>query len=477
LGGAVLLAPAAHAAPTKIDTGDTAWMLTATALVMFMTPGLALFYGGMVRRKNVLGTMMHSLMALGLISLQWVLLGYTLAFHRGNLAIGGLGWLGLHGVGGTPDPVGYAPSIPHGVFMAFQLMFAIITPALLFGGVAERMKFSAYALFILLWATFIYDPLAHWVWGSGGLLGPGGIFRALGLGGQTHALDFAGGLVVHVSSGLSALVCALMIGRRRNYPREPMVPHNLPLAALGAGMLWFGWFGFNAGSALAANGLAAMALVNTNTGAAAGVMGWVIAEWLKGGKPTALGAISGAVAGLVVITPACGFVEPWAAVLMGLAAGALCYAAVNLKARLGYDDTLDAFGVHGVGGSLGALLTGVFATTSVNPAGANGLLYGNPSQFVAQLISVIVTYLFVGVACFGLLKLTDALVGLRVSDEAELVGIDLAEHGESGYNLEDIPMGHGAPAHPAPAVHAQEAAASGHPAPPVQDQLSSEPAA
>ncbi|MHB0937273.1 MAG: ammonium transporter [Armatimonadota bacterium] len=423
-----------------IDSGDTGWMLIATALVMLMTPGLALFYGGMVRHKNVLGTMMQSLMALAVISIQWVLFGYTLAFGPSmGGAIGALTWIGLRGVGGAPNAE-YAGTIPHLLFMAFQMMFAIITPALIFGAVAERMKFKAVLIFMLLWATMVYDPLAHWVWGSGGWL------RGLG------ALDFAGGLVVHVSAGFTALVAALILGRRRGYPHEPLRPHNLSLTVIGAGLLWFGWFGFNAGSALGANGLAAIAFVNTNTAAAAAVLGWVFIEWWKNGKPTVLGAVSGAVAGLVAITPAAGYVEPWAAIIIGLLAGGVCYGAVNLRFLLGYDDSLDAFGVHGVGGMLGALLTGLFATKSVNPAGADGLFYGNPHQFLIQLISVAIVIAFVMLASLVLLKVTDFLVGLRVDHEAEMDGIDLSEHGETGYHLGDIPGTHGRPAPARPSL-------------------------
>jgi Amt family ammonium transporter len=425
-----------------IDSGDTGWMLVATALVMLMTPGLALFYGGMVRRKNVLGTLMQSLMAMAVISIQWVLVGYTLAFGAtaGGI-VGGLNWIGLHGVGMTPN-ADYAPTIPHLVFMAFQMMFAIITPALIFGAVAERMKFKAFLIFMLLWATIVYDPLAHWVWGVGGWL------RGLG------ALDFAGGLVVHISAGFTALAAALLLGRRRGYPHEPMPPHNLSLTVIGAALLWFGWFGFNAGSALGANGLAAIAFVNTHIAAAAAGLGWVFIEWWKHGKPTVLGAVSGAVAGLVAITPAAGFVAPWAAILIGLAAGSACYGAVNLRFKLGYDDSLDAFGVHGVGGVLGALLTGLFASKAINPAGADGLFYGNPHQFVIQLLSVLIVVAFVMLASLVLLKATDLLVGLRLEHDAEVDGLDLSEHGESGYHLGDIPVGHGhgLPATPHPSL-------------------------
>ncbi len=426
-----------------IDAGDTAWMLVATAMVLLMTPGLALFYGGMVRRKNVLGTMMQSVMAMGVISIQWVLIGYTLAFGPtvGGF-IGGLQYLGLRGVGGEAGP--FAATIPHLLFMAFQMMFAIITPALIFGAVAERMKFKAFLLFLLLWATLVYDPLAHWVWGPGGWLGKMG------------ALDFAGGLVVHVSAGISALVAAIMLGKRKGYPEHPMPPHNLPLTVLGAGLLWFGWFGFNAGSGLAANGLAAFAFVNTNTAAAAAVLAWAIAEWLHHGKPTVLGAASGAVAGLVAITPAAGFVEPWAAILIGLIAGGVCYGAVNVRFKLGYDDSLDAFGVHGIGGMLGALLTGVFAVPLVN--GKSGIIAGNLGQFGIQALSVVVSMVFCGVATFIILKIVDALVGLRIKDGAEADGMDLSEHGESGYNLGDISLGQGIPGTLVP--HASPANAS-----------------
>jgi len=433
------LSAMAQGTTANINTGDTAWILVATALVLLMTPGLALFYGGMVRRKNVLGTMMQSFMAMAVISVQWVLVGYSLAFGPdfGHF-IGTLAWAGLNHVGAEPSA--YADSIPHLVFMAFQMMFAVITPALIFGSVAERMKFKAFLLFMILWAFVVYDPLAHWVWGTGGWLS--------GMG----ALDFAGGLVVHISAGISALVAALMIGKRRGYPDEPMPPHSLPLTVLGAGLLWFGWFGFNAGSALHANGIAAYAFVNTNSATAAAVLAWVIAEWMHHGKPTTLGAASGAVAGLVAITPACGFVPPWAAIIIGLAAGTVCYGAVNLRFKLGYDDSLDAFGVHGVGGMLGALMTGLFASKLINPAVVNDgwLLSGNPKQFGIQLISVLVSVVFCGLVSLILLLIVKATVGLRIDKAAEMEGMDLAEHGEDGYHLGDIPLGH-APLTPQPA--------------------------
>lgn len=435
--GALLLTISAMAQGTapKIDTGDTSWLLISTALVMLMTPGLALFYGGMVRRKNVLGTMMQSMMAIAVISIQWVLIGYTLAFGPSvHGIIGSLSWFGLHGVGADPN-ADYAATIPHILFMAFQMMFAIITPALIFGSVAERMKFKAFMIFLVLWATLVYDPLAHWVWGVGGWL------RGLG------ALDFAGGLVVHISAGITALVAAIMLGKRRGYPEEPMPPHNLTMTVIGAALLWFGWFGFNAGSALGANGLAANAFVTTNTAAAAATLAWVIVEWLQHGKPTMLGAASGAVAGLVAITPGAGFVEPWAAILIGLAAGSICYAAVSVKFKLGYDDSLDAFGVHGVGGILGALLTGVFATKAVNSAvTVEGLVYsGNFKLLGIQAVSVLVSIVFCGLASFILLRVIKAIVGLRITKNAEAEGMDISEHGENGYNLGDIPLGHGTP--------------------------------
>ena len=415
----------------KIDTGDTSWILVATALVMLMTPGLALFYGGMVRRKNVLGTMMQSLMCLAVISLQWVLFGYTLAFSPSlHGIIGGLSWFGLRGVGADPN-VGYAATIPHMLFMAFQMMFAIITPALIFGSVAERLKFKAFLIFLPLWATLIYDPLAHWVWGIGGWL------RGLG------ALDFAGGLVVHISAGTTALVAALLLGRRRGYPHEPMQPHNLTMTIIGAALLWFGWFGFNAGSALGANGLAVNAFVTTNTAAAAAALAWVIIEWLKQGKPTMLGAASGAVAGLVAITPAAGYVEPWAAIVIGLIAGFVCYLAVNLKYKLGYDDSLDAFGVHGVGGIIGALLTGIFATKIVNAGVATeGLAYSHSFKLLGiQAVAVLIVMVFCGLASFLLFKAVSLVSELRLSRTAEIDGMDHAEHGEKGYHLGDLPSG------------------------------------
>jgi Amt family ammonium transporter len=419
-------APAAPAAPAppKIDTGDTAWVLTSSALVLLMTaPGLALFYGGMVRQKNALGTIMHSFIILALISVQWVLWGYSLAFgpDKGGI-IGGLEWIGLRGVGQAPFP-DYSATIPHQAFMLFQMMFAVITPALITGAFAERKKFSTFIVFILAWATLVYDPLAHWVWGVGGWL------RTLG------ALDFAGGTVVHISSGISALAAAMVIGRRKGYGHQPMPPHNLPMTVMGAALLWFGWFGFNAGSALGANGLAAHAFTTTNTATAAAVLGWMFTEWASRGKPTVLGAASGAVAGLVAITPAAGFVTPMASIVIGVLAGVFCYTACNLKTRLGYDDSLDVVGVHGVGGTWGALATGVFATKTMNEAGGDGLLYGNPSQLGIQALAVVVTLVLGFVMTTIILKVLDGVMGLRVSDEEELAGLDLSQHSETAYAL------------------------------------------
>ena len=411
----------------KVDTGDTAWMLTSAALVLMMTaPGLALFYGGLVRSKNGLATIMQSFVMMALISVQWVLWGYTLAFgpDHGHV-IGGLNWLGLNGVGGTPN-ADYAPTIPHQCFMIYQCMFAIITPALITGAFAERMKFSAFLLFSLLWATLIYDPLAHWVWGKGGWIGTNG-----GMG----ALDFAGGTVVHISAGISAFAAALVMGKRLGYPREPMPPHNLPFSVVGAAMLWVGWFGFNAGSALSSGALATSAFVATNTATAAAVLSWMWAEWAVRGKPTVLGAASGAVAGLVAITPASGFVGPLSAIVVGGVAGVVCFAACNLKPRLGYDDSLDVVGVHCVGGVIGALLTGLFASKAVNPAGADGLFFGNPAQLGIQAAAVAVTLVFCFVGALVLLKVVDAVVGLRVYEEDEVVGLDLSQHGETAYTL------------------------------------------
>ena len=408
-------------AGAKVDAGDTAWMLASAALVMLMTPGLALFYSGMVHRKNVLGTMMHSYILLGLITVQWMLWGYSLSFGPDiGSVIGSLKWFALSGVGAQPNPE-YAPTIPHNVFMIFQMMFAIITPALIFGAIAERMKFSAMILFSLLWATFVYDPICHWVWGVGGWI------RNLG------TLDFAGGTVVHISSGISALVAALVLGARRG--DRKLEPHNMTLTILGAGLLWFGWFGFNGGSALGANGLAGTAFVNTHIASAAAALAWVFVEWRQRGKPSVLGVASGCVAGLVAITPAAGFVAPIGALCIGLLGGTVCYYGVTIKSRFGFDDTLDAFGVHGVGGTVGALLTGVFCTVAVNSGGANGLFYGNPRQLLTQAVGVLATMGYAIVGTWVLLKVVDAMVGLRVTREEEEQGLDWTQHGESGYNL------------------------------------------
>lgn len=408
-------------AASAIDTGDTAWMIISTALVMLMTPGLAFFYGGLVRRKNVLSIMMQCLMLMGVISIQWVLFGYSLAFgpdHGG--VIGGLSFMGLNGVGMEPNP-DYAATIPHELFMVFQMMFAVITPALIIGAFAERMKFSAFLVFSLLWSIIVYDPMAHWVWGVGGWL------RELG------ALDFAGGTVVHINAGMAALAAALVMGKRKGYP-DTSPPHNLPFAILGAALLWFGWFGFNAGSALTSGGLAANAFVVTHLGAAAAATAWAVIEWIFRKRPTALGIISGAVAGLVAITPASGFVTPMAALGIGAIAGLVCYiSVVVIKAKLGYDDSLDAFGVHGVGGMVGALLTGFWATTAVNGAGFDGLFHGNPMQAVIQLAALAGSAAYSFVLSWALLKLIDKFIGLRVDADQENIGLDLTQHSESAY--------------------------------------------
>jgi Amt family ammonium transporter len=405
-----------------IDKGDTAWVLICSALVLLMIiPGLALFYGGMVRQKNVLATLLQSFAALCLISLQWVLFGYSLAFGPDmHGLIGDLSWAGLRGVGPNPNPA-YAATIPHQAFMLFQMMFAAITPALITGAFAERKKFSAYLLFTLLWATLVYDPLAHWVWADGGFL------HKLG------ALDFAGGTVVHLSSGTSALVAAIVIGKRKGYPQTAMPPHNLPLTLVGAGLLWFGWFGFNAGSALEASGVATNAFLATNTAAAAAALAWMGCEWKLRGKPTALGVASGAVAGLVAVTPACGFIGPIAAMAIGAGGGALCFFACSFKSRFGYDDSLDVVGVHGVG---------LFAWKAVNGAGADGLLHGNPAQLWTQLIAVLVTIAIAAPMTFVILKIVDAVLGLRVQPDDELQGLDLTQHAENAYVLGDSPTDH-----------------------------------
>jgi Amt family ammonium transporter len=413
----------AAAVPAKIDTGDTSWVLISAAMVMLMTPGLAFFYGGLVRRKNYLNVLMQCMIILAVLSLQWVLFGYSLSFAPGTSWIGGLQWCGLKGVGLDPYPF-YSATIPHQAFMIFQAMFAIITPALIIGAFAERMKFSAFLIFTILWATIVYDPVAHWVWGEGGWL------RNLG------ALDFAGGTVVHINAGIAALVTAIVIGKRKSFEKHPVPPHNLPFSVLGAALLWFGWFGFNAGSALSANGLAVNAFVVTNTAAAAAALTWALIDWIFNGAPTMLGTISGAVAGLVAITPAAGFVDVTGAIAIGILVSIVCFVAVSfVKHKFGYDDSLDAFGIHGVGGMLGAIVTGLFATKAVNAAGADGLFYGNPNQLVIQLIAVGVTVAYAFIATWIIFKLVDKFIGVRVSEKEEAMGLDLTQHNERAYTM------------------------------------------
>jgi Amt family ammonium transporter len=410
-----------------INYGDTAWILVSTALVMAMTaPGLAMFYGGLVRRKNVLSTMMQSFIILCLISVQWVLWGYSLAFgpDAGHV-VGNLSWFALNGVGLAPN-ADYAGTIPHQLFMIYQMMFAVITPALITGAFAERIKFSTFVVFTLLWATLVYDPIAHWVWGKDGWL------RNLG------ALDFAGGTVVHISSGISALIFALVIGKRKGYPKITPAPHNMTYTLVGAALLWFGWFGFNAGSALAANELAVSAFINTNTAAAMAAVAWIIIDWFVTKKPTVLGAATGAVAGLVAITPAAGFVTPMGAIAIGIAVAIVCYLAVAvIKGKLGYDDSLDAFGVHGVGGTVGALLTGVFASKMVNSAGVDGGIFGNWKQVGTQAIAVAAVIAYAAIATLIIAKVLDWIMGLRVKEEDEAIGLDNTQHKESAYTLID----------------------------------------
>lgn len=423
------VSPVSSATIGEADTGDTAWVLISSALVMFMMPGLALFYAGMVRRKNVLGTMMHSMVVLGLVGLEWIILGYSMAFGTSN---GFFGWdpnlLFLKGV--TPDLIHNGTKVPELIFIIFQGMFAIITPALITGAFAERVTFKGYAIFTLLWAIIIYNPLAHWVWG-GGWLGPGE--------GNIGAIDFAGGTVVHISAGVSALVLAIYIGKRRGYPNSVIRPNSLVLTLLGAGILWLGWFGFNAGSAGGAGGLAALAFSTTQIAAGAGALGWLFAEWLKHGRPTSLGFASGLVAGLVAITPAAGFVSPGAAIIIGLAAGIICYGAVLAKTKLGYDDSLDAFGVHGVGGFLGALLTGVFCQLALNSGGADGAVVGNASQVWKQFIAAAAAAAYGGIGTLIIAFIVDKVVGLRMSAEAETLGMDEEIHGEQGWNIDNMP--------------------------------------
>ena len=405
-----------------MNAGDTTFVLMSAALVMLMTPGLALFYGGMVRSKNILGTLMQSFILLGVITLEWVLWGYSMAFGPDHAGIvGGLDWFGLKGVGMEPS-ADYGSTIPHVAFMVFQCMFAVITPALITGAFAERMKFSAFLAFALLWGTFVYNPLAHWVWGVGGWIG------------KLGALDFAGGTVVHISSGISALAAAIVIGRRKGYGKVAYIPHNLPMTITGAALLWFGWFGFNAGSALAADGLAANAFVVTHVASSAAALSWMFLEWLHRGKATTLGVASGAVAGLVAITPASGFVGPVSAIVIGGMAGLICYGGVLAKAKLGYDDSLDVVGIHGLGGTWGALATGLFASTAINPGGANGLFFGNPGQLWVQFISIVATMAFAFIMTIIILKVVDAIFGLRVSEEEEEKGLDTSLHNEAGYS-------------------------------------------
>ncbi len=412
----------ASGADGDINAADTTWLLVSAALVMLMVPGLALFYGGMVRRKNVLSTLMHSFIILCIVSVLWVLWGYSLSFGPDFwMIIGSLKWFGLRGIVSEAAPA--APTVPHLVFVMFQGMFAAITPALITGAFAERIKFSAVVVFSVLWVTLVYAPVAHWVWGGGWI------------GEKVGALDFAGGTVVHINSAIAALVAAIVVGRRKGYLEEPIVPHNLTMTFLGASLLWFGWFGFNAGSALSAGHLAALAFTTTNTAAASGALGWTFIEWILKRRPTALGAVSGAVAGLVAITPAAGYVSALSSILIGLLAGVLCFLGVSLKPRLGYDDSLDVLGIHGVGGTWGALATGLFASTAVNPAGANGMFFGNPSLFLKQLIGVVATIIFCFVLSLLIFKVIDWTIGLRVSEEDEIKGLDLSQHGEEGYSL------------------------------------------
>ncbi len=405
-----------------IDTGDTAWVLFATALVMLMTPGLAFFYGGMVGRKNVLGVLMQCFIILCIISIQWVLFGYSLSFGPARGFWGGLQWAGLAGVGTTPYP-DYAPTIPHQLFMAFQMMFAIITPALIIGAFAERMKFAAFVIFTILWATFVYDPVCRWVWGAGGWLKEMGV------------IDFAGGIVVHINAGIAALMTAIFIGKR-NGGSKAILPHNLPFTILGTGLLWFGWFGFNAGSSLGANGLAVNAFVVTNTAGAAAGLTWACLDRIFNEKPTVLGTVTGAVGGLAAITPAAGYVGPFSAIIIGIVVSLLCYTAVSvLKPRLGYDDALDVFGVHCIGGIWGTMAAGLFASKAINPDGPNGLFFGNPKQFYVQLLAAAVTLAYSFIASFIIYKAIDLCIGVRVGEKEEIIGLDLTQHHEKAYTV------------------------------------------
>jgi len=407
---------------SHIQGADTAFILIASALVLLMTPGLAIFYAGMVRSKNVLGTIMQSFILISLISIEWVYIGYSMSFGPDIMGIiGDLSWIGLKGVGADPSAV-YATTIPHVVFMIFQCMFAVITPALITGAFAERMRFGPFLVFSLLWAVIVYNPICHWVWGSGGWLNRLGV------------LDFAGGLVVHLSCGAAALAAVLVLQPRKGYGKENFLPHSLPMTLLGTGLLWFGWFGFNGGSALAANAVAGNAFVATHLGGMSGMAMWVILEWIHRGKPTTLGAASGAISGLATITPASGFVGPNSAIIIGLLAGIVCYTAVALKNRFGYDDSLDVVGIHGVGGLIGTLCVGVFASTAFNPGGADGLISGNPSLLVSQCIGVAVVLIYAFVVSWVMLKIIDMVFGLRVSDDTEDQGLDLSEHSETAYS-------------------------------------------
>jgi Amt family ammonium transporter len=404
-----------------MQMADTVFMFLSTILVWIMTPGIALFYGGMVKSKNVLSTAMYSFGSIAIVSIIWILFGYSLAFStHGNSFIGGLDWAGLKGVTFKPNS-DYSATIPHNLFMMYQLTFAVLTAALISGAFAERMRFSAFAIFTVLWSILVYSPVAHWVWGVGGWI------RNLG------ALDFAGGNVVHISSGVTGLVLAIVLGKRKD--KVTTVPHNLPLTILGGALVWFGWYGFNVGSALTLNDVAMYAFINTNTAAAAGIIGWLVVEWLVNKKPTMLGAISGAVAGLVAITPAAGFVTPASSILIGFLGGTICYWGVFwVKEKFGYDDALDAFGLHGIGGTWGGIATGLFASKSVNSAGANGLFYGDPSLVLKQLIAIVATYLFVGIASYIIIKVVKVFVPVRANEQEESLGLDLTLHGEKAYH-------------------------------------------
>jgi len=431
MGGAnaVMAADATPPPKLEVNSGDTSWLLISTALVMFMTPGLAFFYGGLVRRKNVLSVLMQCFMILCLVTLQWVLFGYSLSFGPDVKGfIGNLSWAGLKDVGLTPHSV-YGTTVPHQAFMIFQAMFAVITPGLIIGAFAERMRFLPFCVLTMLWATLVYDPVAHWVWADKGFLGTFG-----GMG----ALDFAGGTVVHINAGMAALAAALVLGKRVGYPNKMSPPHSLPFAVLGAAILWFGWFGFNAGSSLGANGLAVSAFVVTHVAAAAGGLTWAVMDWIFQSRPTMLGMITGAVGGLVAITPASGFVNVFGAIGIGVGVGVICYIAVTfVKAKLGYDDALDAFGVHGIGGIWGAIATGLWATKTINPGGADGLLYGNPGQLWIQIKAVAITMVYSFVMSYILFKLVDKVMGLRATEHEERVGLDLIDHRETGYTMLD----------------------------------------